>query len=73
MKLSEAISLGSMLCPQAFGKFVDEEGGRCALGTAMAAFGSSKEWGARQPAGRRSVAPTEAKPEETLSTTSAQY
>jgi hypothetical protein len=44
MKLSEAISLGSMLCPQAFGKFVDEEGGRCALGTAMAAFGSSKDY-----------------------------
>jgi hypothetical protein len=36
MKLSEAIPLGAMLSPQAFGRFVDAEGGRCALGAAKA-------------------------------------
>jgi hypothetical protein len=34
MKLSEAISLGAMLSPQAFGFLEDAQGRRCALGAA---------------------------------------
>ena len=41
MKLSEAISLGSMLTPQAIGAFVDARGGRCALASAVHAIGHS--------------------------------
>jgi hypothetical protein len=51
MKLSEAISLGSMLTPQAIGTFQDARGGRCALASAIdaigqspAAFRSYEEW-----------------------------
>jgi hypothetical protein len=44
MKLSEAISLGAMLSPQAFGYFVDAGGGRCALGAAKAAIGQSTDY-----------------------------
>src|ERR1041385_8617390 len=39
MKLSEAISLGSMLTPQSVGSFVDEDGGRCAWASAFDAAG----------------------------------
>lgn len=41
MKLSEAISLGSMLTPQAVGTFEDARGGRCALASAVNAVGRS--------------------------------
>ena len=41
MKLSEAISLGSILTPQAIGAFVDARGGRCALASAVHAIGHS--------------------------------
>ena len=47
MKLSEAISLGSTLNPQAFGKVVDARGGRCAWGAAFEAMGlmaPDQEW-----------------------------
>src|SRR3954465_8026532 len=44
MKLSEAISLGSMLSPQAFGYLVDAKGRRCALGAAKAAIGPSTDY-----------------------------
>jgi hypothetical protein len=40
MKLSEAISLGSTLNPQAFGKVVDARGGRCVRGAAFEAMGT---------------------------------
>jgi len=43
MKLSEAISLGSMLTPQAVGRLVDAHGRRCALGAAADAVGHSPE------------------------------
>ena len=39
MKLSDAISLGSMLTSQAVGTFVDARGGRCALASAVDAIG----------------------------------
>ena len=42
MKLSEAIRLGSMLKPQGFGTFRDEEG-TCALGAALDACGALEE------------------------------
>jgi len=41
MKLSEAISLGSMLTSQAIGTFQDARGGRCALASAIDAIGQS--------------------------------
>jgi len=41
MKLSEAISLGSMLTPQAFGRFVGSYGRRCAWGSAFDAVRDS--------------------------------
>ena len=41
VKLSDAISLGSMLTPQAVGTFKDALGGRCALGSAVHAIGHS--------------------------------
>ena len=41
MRLSEAISLGSMLTPQAVGTFEDARGGRCALASAVDAVGRS--------------------------------
>ena len=44
MKLSEAISLGAMLSPQAFGWFEDTQGRRCALGAAKAAVGQSTDY-----------------------------
>lgn len=47
MKLSEAISLGSTLNPQAFGKVIDARGGRCAWGAAFEAMGlmaPDQEW-----------------------------
>ena len=46
MKLSEAISLGAMLSPQAIGKLEDAEGRRCALGAAIVAIGrwDDTEW-----------------------------
>lgn len=51
MKLSEAISLGSMLTPQAVGSFVDGRGGHCAWASAFDAVGHrstttymSEEW-----------------------------
>jgi hypothetical protein len=39
MKLSEAISLGPMLTPQAIGRFIDPRGGRCAWASAFDAAG----------------------------------
>jgi hypothetical protein len=44
MKLSEAISLGAMLSPQAFGHLEDPHGGRCALGAAMHAVGQPTDY-----------------------------
>jgi hypothetical protein len=44
MKLSEAISLGAMLSPQAFGFLEDAQGRRCALGAAKAATGGSTNY-----------------------------
>jgi len=41
VKLSDAISLGSMLTSQAVGTFVDVRGGRCALASAVHAIGQS--------------------------------
>jgi len=41
MKLSEAISLASVLSPQAIGRFEDDGGGRCALASAFEAIGQS--------------------------------
>ena len=41
MRLSEAIRLGAMLKPrQAFGAWLDEDGGTCAIGAALDAFGA---------------------------------
>ena len=42
MKLSEAISLGSTLSPQAFGHYVDNRGGRCAWAAALEAMGIAR-------------------------------
>ena len=39
MRLSEAIRLGAMMKPQAFGVLIDDNGGTCALGAAYDAFG----------------------------------
>jgi hypothetical protein len=39
MKLSEAISLGAMLSPQAIGDFIDAHGGHCAWAAALDAAG----------------------------------
>ena len=39
MKLSEAISLGSMLSSQAIGRYIDGQGGRCAWASASDAIG----------------------------------
>lgn len=47
MKLSDAISLGSMLNPQAVGAFYDARGSTCAWASALEATGLSvpdKEW-----------------------------
>ena len=48
MKLSEAISLGAMLTPQAIGSLVDARGGHCAWASALDAVGHSRniceEW-----------------------------
>lgn len=44
MRLSEAIMLGSLETQQAFYKFVDEAGKRCALGAAMKATGIEMEY-----------------------------
>lgn len=41
MKLSEAISLGAMLTPQAIGHFVDTNGGHCAWASASEAVGGT--------------------------------
>jgi hypothetical protein len=41
MKLSDAISLAAMLTPQAFGYFVDTNGGHCAWASASEAVGWS--------------------------------
>lgn len=48
MKLSEAIRLGSLLRPQAFGAFMDDEGGSCAMGAAMEAAGIRLRRGANK-------------------------
>jgi len=72
VKLSEAISLGAMLSPQAIGHFTDKNGGRCAWMSAVDAVGREPHvWGrfgewtwARRPAtcpvcqGRRRVSDT---------------
>ena len=55
MKLSEAISLGAMLSPQAFGFLEDAQGGRCALGAARAATGDSTNYAEWKWAFRASV------------------
>jgi hypothetical protein len=39
MKLSEAISLGAILTPQAIGHLIDARGGRCAWASAFDAVG----------------------------------
>jgi hypothetical protein len=39
VKLSEAISLGSMLSSQAIGRYIDRHGGRCAWASASDAVG----------------------------------
>jgi len=45
MKLSEAITLGAMLTPQAVGHFIDARGGRCAWASAIDATGrGQKGW-----------------------------
>jgi hypothetical protein len=41
MKLSEAISLGAMLTPQAIGRFIDAQGCRCAWASAFNAAGQT--------------------------------
>ena len=43
MKLSEAISLGPMLTPQAIRHFVDDHGGRCAWASAFDAVGHASD------------------------------
>ena len=37
MKLSEAMRLGALLGPQAFGQFITKDGGGCAMGAAIQA------------------------------------
>jgi hypothetical protein len=43
MQLSEAMILGSMLHPQAFGEFIDEDGNACALQAVMDAVSDEGE------------------------------